>query len=291
MNWPKDLKIRANQPLKDKTTFKIGGNALFFSEPVDLAQLRMLLKAAKKNKLRVFILGAGSNLLVSDKGVKGLVIKLNSTFFKQISFDGKCIEAGSATLIGGLVQYSLDRSLQGLEFLVGIPGTLGGALAMNAGCWGFDIGGAVKEVKVMDYSGRVKTLKRRQIKFDYRKSSLSKYVILGATLKVKKGDAAKIKKNISMYISKRRANQGLTKPNAGCIFRNPKINGAGMLIDLCGLKGKKIGAASISDRHANFIVNEGHASARDVLRLMRIIKKQVREKFKINLQPEIKIWV
>jgi len=290
MNWPKDLKIKSNYPLKGKTTFRIGGKALFFSEPKDTAELQGLLKAAKANKLRIFILGAGSNLLVGDKGAKGLVIKLNSSPFKQLLYKGNSIEAGSALMLGELIKFSFQQSLQGLEFLVGIPGTLGGAIAMNAGCWGRSIGDLVKEIKVMDNNGRMKELKGKDLKFGYRTSNLSKYIILSATLRIEKGNQPEIKKNINEYLSRKRANQDLTKPNAGCIFRNPSGDSAGKLIDLCGLKGRKIGDAAVSERHANFILNNGDASAKDVLALMQLITKLVKNKFKINLQPEIKIW-
>lgn len=290
MNWPRDCKVKLRHPLKDKTTFKIGGRAQFFSEPKELAQLRFLLGAAKRNKLPVFILGAGSNLLISDRGVKGLVIKLNSAYFKRMALKGNCIEAGSAVRLSQLIFLAQSKSLRGLEFLVGIPGTLGGALAMNAGCRESAIGDLVKEVSVMDYKGRIKILSRKDIKFSYRKSGLGKYIILSALLRLKKGERAQIKKNINSYLGFRRRTQDLSLANAGCIFKNPPQRYAGKLIDLCGLKGRKIGDAFISERHANFILNRGKASAKDVLGLMRLINKKVKDKFKINLQPEIKLW-
>ena len=291
MNWPRDFKVRAKYPLKDKTTFRIGGRAQFFSEPGDLTELKSLLRVAKRNKVPVFILGAGSNLLISDKGVKGLVIKLGSAYFKRIALRADCIEAGSAALLSQLIKFTQSKSLQGLEFLVGIPGTLGGALAMNAGCWEAAIGDLVKEVSVMDYNGKIKILSNKDIKFTYRKSILGKYIILSARLKLKKGNRTQIQKNINKYLKFRRLAQDLGRPNAGCIFKNPPQCYAGKLIDLCGLKGKRIGDAFVSERHANFILNKGRASAKDVLALMRIINQKVEDKFKITLQPEIKIWV
>ncbi|MDD2927909.1 MAG: UDP-N-acetylmuramate dehydrogenase [Candidatus Omnitrophica bacterium] len=290
MNWPKGSKIKVRQPLKGRTTFKIGGRAQFFSEPESLPELRSILESAKKNKIPVFILGAGSNLLISDKGVKGLVIKLNSAYFKKIALKGSCIEAGGGVTLNQAIKFAQTKSLAGLEFLAGIPGTLGGALAMNAGCWESAIGDLVKEVGVMDYSGRIKILGSKEIKFNYRKSSLGKYIILSALLGLKKNSRAQIQKNINKYLMFRRKSQDLSRPNAGSIFRNPPQRYAGKLIDLCGLKGKKAGQAFVSERHANFILNRGKASAKDVLGLMRIIQKKVKNKFKITLQPEIKIW-
>ncbi len=291
MNWPKELKVKVNYPLKDRNTFKIGGNARFFSEPEDAAELELLIKSAGKNKIPVYILGAGSNLLISDKGVMGLVIKLNSLYFKNISRKKEFIRAASGVMLGELIKFARSASLQGVEFLIGIPGTLGGALAMNAGCWGQNIGDLVVEAQVMTKNGKIKTLSRKEIKFSYRKSSLSEYIILSALLELKKSSASEIKKNINRYLASRRKTQGLlTWPNAGCIFKNPKNNSAGLLIDVCGLKGKNIGGAYISERHANFILNKKKASAKDVLELIRAIKQKVKTRFNLTLQPEIKIW-
>jgi len=290
MNWPKDCKIKIKYPLKDKTTFKIGGAARFFSEPKDSAELKALVQSAGKNKLPVFILGAGSNLLISDQGVKGLVIKLSAPYFKRIALENGSIKAEAGVGLAQLVKFSQDRAWQGLEFLIGIPGTIGGALAMNAGCWGSNIGDLVTEVEIMEQSGKVKTLKRNQLEFAYRKSSLAKYIILSCLLKLKKGRRLEIQENIKEYLAARRKSQDMAWPNAGCIFKNPKDNSAGRLIELCGLKGRGIGCAFISERHANFILNKGSAKAKDVLRLMRLTQKQVKDKFHLALQPEIKIW-
>jgi UDP-N-acetylmuramate dehydrogenase len=290
MNWPKELKVKADYPLKDRNTFKIGGNAQFFCEPKGADELELLIKSARKNKIPVYILGAGSNLLISDKGVKGLVIRLSSPGFNGISRRKEFIQAGSGVALGKLIKFAVSGSLQGAEFLIGIPGTLGGALAMNAGCWGQDVGDLVAEARVMDKSGRIKTLSREEVRFSYRKSSLSGYIILSALLKLKKFPAQKIKKNINRYLSSRLKTQDLTSPNAGCIFKNPKNNSAGLLIDACGLKGKHIGGAFISSLHANFILNKDKASAKDVLELMRLVRKRVKNRFNFILQPEIKVW-
>ena len=290
MNWPKDCKIKSSYLLKNKTTFRIGGPARFFSEPKDTAKLKALVQAAGKSKLPVFILGAGSNLLVSDQGVRGLVISLSSPYFKRITLENGYIRLGAGIGLAQLIKFSQDKAWQGVEFLIGIPGTLGGALAMNAGCWGQNIGDLVKEVEIMEQNGKIKTLKRSQIKFGYRKSSLAKYIILSSLFKFKKGRRPQIKENIKEYLSARRKHQDAACFNAGCIFKNPKNYSAGRLIELCGLKGKNIGGAFISRRHANFIINKGKASAKDVLRLMRLAQKRVKDKFNLDLQPEIKIW-
>jgi UDP-N-acetylmuramate dehydrogenase len=290
MSWPKNLKVKRNQSLKDKTTFKIGGRAAFFAEPKDQAELNLILSGAKENNVPIFIIGAGSNLLVKDKGVKGIVIKLSSGYFKSVSFKGRCIESGSGVMLSKIIQFAKDKSLGGLEFLAGIPGTLGGALVMNAGCWGKSIGDLVKEVKVEDPSGKIKIIKGKGLKFGYRKSNLEGYIILAAVLRLKKSSKREIIDKIRGYISKRRNSQDLTFSNAGCIFKNPKSLPAGRLIELCGLKGRSLGGAIISDKHANFILNKNNARAKDVLGLMRLARAKVKKKFNVNLNPEIKIW-
>jgi len=282
--------IKFNEPLKNKTTFKIGGRAKFFCQPKNIADLRSAVNAAKKHKIPIFILGAGSNVLISDKGLIALVIKLGAPYFAGASFDNSSIIAGSSLSLAKLLRETEKFGLSGVEFLAGIPGTVGGALAMNAGAWGRNIGDLVEEAKVMDYNGNIKTLRNNKIKFKYRNSSLAKYIILSARLKLKKKKRETIRENISQNIRRRRDSQDARYPNAGCIFKNPKKDSAGRLIDLCGLKGKRVGDAFISDRHANFIMNRGNAKTADVLRLMDLVRKKVKNKFRITLKPEIKIW-
>jgi len=291
MNWQKSLKIKRNQPLKDKTTIKIGGPAQFFSAPKNSKELRELLIQADKNSIPVLVIGAGSNLLISDKGVKGLILKLSSAHFKKITLKGNTIEAGSGVMLASLIKFTLSKSLVGLEFLSGIPGTLGGALIMNAGCWGKNIGGLVKKIEVIDLKGNIKILNREEANFGYRKSGLEKYIILSAGIGLKKSSREIIRRKIKDYLFKKRATQDLTSYNAGCIFKNPKALSAGKLIDLCGLKGNKRGGAFISAKHANFILNKSNAKASDVLSLIKLARIKVKQKFGVNLEPEIKIWI
>jgi UDP-N-acetylmuramate dehydrogenase len=293
MNWQRDLKdkVKSGEPLKDKTTFKIGGRAKFFCQPRSIADLKLLVMAAKKYRIPLFIIGAGSNILVNDKGVDGLVIGLNSAYFKRISFRDNFLNAGCGLSLRQLIQLAKERSLAGLEFLAGIPGTVGGALAMNAGAWGRSIGELVEKATVMDYNGDIEVLTKKQMKFSYRNSSLQKYIILNIYLKLKKKNKRIINEKITGYLAQRRNSQDNSLPNAGCIFKNPSERiSAGRLIDLCGLKGRNIGDAFISLRHANFVLNKGNARARDVLKLMELAKREVRKKYRINLEPEIKIW-
>lgn len=292
MNWPKNLKkeIKLGVPLKNKTTLKVGGPAKFFYAPRDLQDLKLLIGAAKKNKIKIFVIGAGSNILVSDNGVDGLVLQLNAPYFKKISLKGNRLIVGAGLMLGRVVEAAKLNSLSGIEFLVGIPGTVGGALMMNAGAWGRSIGELIENVAVIDFRGKVKLLKKKDIRFGYRSCSLGKYIILSARLRLDKENKGKIVQNLNKYLQARGSRQDTTFPNAGCVFKNPSRESAGKLIELCGLKGKKIGGAFISRKHANFILNKENARAQDVLNLMKLIKAAVRDKFKVNLGPEIKIW-
>ncbi len=300
MNWLKKLKgkVKTKEPLASHTTFKIGGPARFFIEPKDIEDLKFLVLNAKAHKFDIFLIGAGSNILVSDKGVSGVVLRLASAPFKGISVKGNCLRAGAGLLLGQLLQKTADCSLSGVEFMAGIPGTIGGALAMNAGARGGSIGDLVENVRVMDYNGGIKIINKKNIKFAYRFSSLSRYIILDVCLKLNKKNKLLVKRDIAKYLKLRRDIQDISMPNAGCIFKNSLTKSAlgfaerraGRLIDLCALKGKSSGAAEVSRKHANFILNKGNAKASDVLKLMRLIKRRVKEKFKIDLKPEIKIW-
>jgi len=292
MFWPRSLskEIKTKINLAGYTSFKIGGQAEYFFEPENLKSLQKVLVSANRFGKRVFILGSGSNILINDAGIDGLVIRLNSKDFRKSSCQGSYIVAGCGLKLNALISFSRKNNLSGLEFLVGIPGTLGGSLIGNAGAWGKAIGEIVEQIGVLDYNGNLETLTCKQLKFSYRKSNLNKYIIIWAKLKLlpenKKVIAAKIRK----YLWQRKQAQSDNLPNAGCIFKNPLKDSAGRLIDLCGLKGRINGGAVISKRHANFILNSGKAKSIDVLSLMDLIQKKVKARFKVNLEPEIKIW-
>ncbi len=292
MFWPKALikQIKTGLPLAKYTTFKIGGKAKFYFEPSNRRQLSQALEFAARNKLPVFTLGAGSNILISDRGVDGLVIRLSHADFKRISVRGRFIRCACAVSLSKLAQAAQRGSLSGGEFLVGIPGSLGGGLLMNAGAWGSSIADIVEEIEVMGYNGKIKVLKRNSLKFGYRCSGLKNYVILSAKLKFSPKDKSAIERLMRQYLLKRLVTQKTRLANAGCIFKNPVGCSAGKLIDLCGLKGVSRGKAVVAQKHANFILNRGGAKSADVLELMRFVRKSVKAKFKINLQPEIKVW-
>ena len=292
-------RVKLNEPLDKHTTFRVGGAADFFIQPKDEPDLKLLLSLLKRGRMPFLLIGAGSNLLVSDKGVRAAVISLDSPYFKRIICRGSVLEAGSGAKLRRVIRVAQGSALCGLEFLAGIPGTIGGALAMNAGVLekspgergkARTIADLVKDVTVMDLRGNVKTLQKKQIRFSYRKSSLEEYVILSARFKLIKKNKKEIRNSIERYINYRKATQDASWRSAGCVFKNPGHDSAGRLIDLCGLKGKSIGDARVSWAHANFIVNAGRAKAADILKLMTLIRKKVKAKFNVKLEPEIKIW-
>ena len=299
LNWLKQAKF--NEPLAEHTTFKIGGPAEFWVEPQDPSELNSLIKAAKNKNIPIFVIGAGSNILCADSGIKGIVISLNSDYFKKIETKKDEILCGAGVRLASLVKKAHDFALGGIEFLSGIPGTVGGALTMNAGISESvkegkkirkirSIGDMVEEVSVMDYAGNIMSLKRKELDFNYRRSDLSDYIVLDANFKLFKKDKEEIKNEINKYLDYRKRTQDISSPSAGCIFKNPPQESSGRLIDLCGLKGKSIGDAFISLKHANFILNKGRAKAEDVLGLIALAKREVKVRFGIELEPEIKIW-
>lgn len=278
-------------PLKNLTTFHIGGKAEYFFVPENAVQLAGALQQAKKEGLRVLILGAGSNILVAGRQLRGLVIKLSSPFFRKNSLKGKILYAGAASPLALVLRTARDNSLSGLEFVAGIPGTVGGALIMNAGIPGACISDLLEAVTVMDYNGKTKTIKKDKIKFVYRGSGLDKYIILSAKFKLRPGKIDEISRLVRQYLENRKAGQDWKSFSAGCVFKNPRPGlSAGKLIDLCGLKGRRAGGAQVSRIHANFIVNCAGARGRDVLSLMKLAAGRVKNKFGIDLEPEIKIW-
>ncbi|MDD5155563.1 MAG: UDP-N-acetylmuramate dehydrogenase [Candidatus Omnitrophica bacterium] len=294
MSWWKKLKgkVKLKEPLKKHTTFKIGGPARFFIEPRDAQDLRRALIFLKRYRIPVFVIGAGSNLLISDRGFNGAVLRLGAPYFKQIIFKGTDLKAGAGVNLNKMVAACTKRGLSGAEFLVGIPGTVGGSLAVNAGeaKEGRSIGNLLEKVTVMDYNGDLKEIDKKDIKFRYRSSSLSRYIILDARFKLGRKKREEIEKTVNKYVAYRRASQDYSGPSAGCIFKNPRQTSAGRLIDLCGLKGKRVAGAGISLKHANFIINNAGAKSGDVLKLMGMIKRKVKNKFNVDLKPEIKIW-
>ncbi|MBU4369570.1 UDP-N-acetylmuramate dehydrogenase [Patescibacteria group bacterium] len=277
-------KIEKNINLAPLTTFKIGGPAKYFCQVKTEEELIQVIKWAKKKKIPYFVIGGGSNLLISDKGFKGLVIKLS---MEQCQLVGNKLLLGSALRLSQTVMFLVKNNLTGLEWAAGIPGTVGGAVRGNAGAFGQEISNCLLKVTVLR-EGEVIELKNKEIRFAYRQSIFKKNkdIILNVVLSLKKGKNQENEKIIQDILQRRRKSHP-SQPSAGCVFKNPKLSSAGLLIDKCGLKGRQIGGAKISEKHANFIINTGQAKARDVKNLIELIKKQVKDKFNIELKEEI----
>ncbi|HVN66919.1 MAG TPA: UDP-N-acetylmuramate dehydrogenase [Candidatus Sulfotelmatobacter sp.] len=277
-----------NEPLNKYTSFRIGGPADYFCAPANLPQLKEALLFARAKRLPVALLGAGTNLLVLDKGFRGLVIKLAGSL-TGIRARGRTVYAGGGAPLGRVISQATGHGLGGLEFLAGIPGTVGGAAVMNAGAWGKEIGRYIVRVKVLDADGQESTLTKKQLRFGYRRSILQKggYIVIEVALRLRPGKRSAGWKKLKEYLDRRRTSQPLGMPNAGSIFKNPPGKFAGRLLEEAGCKGLRIGDAQVSTKHANFIVNLGEAQARDVIKLMTKMQRRV----KIRLEPELKIMV
>ncbi|MCX5667653.1 MAG: UDP-N-acetylmuramate dehydrogenase [Candidatus Omnitrophica bacterium] len=298
MNFPKNL-IKGNIVLGERlgrhTSFRIGGPAAVWADPRDVKELKRIVIFAGENRIPTFVIGGGTNVLARDEGFNGIVIHLGSSTFKNIRTSGTTIRIGSGYSVPALVRLCCNEGLSGLESLIGIPGTVGGAVCMNAGGWSSplykNIGDYVTSLKVMDNKGKIETLKREALSFGYRYSNLSPYVILEADLKLIREESSALKSRCSKFLKMKRDKQVLDAPSAGCVFKNPKDFQftTGQMIDMLGLKGLTLGGAQISRKHANFIINRGRASCEDVLKLVDIIRKKVMDNYNISLELEIKI--
>ncbi len=278
-----------NVSLRNKTSFRIGGQALYYSAAGHADHVVTLLAWAADRGVPVLVLGNGSNMLVSDKGWPGLVIDLGQSF-RTIAWDETCAVCDSGASMSALVEQSLDRGLSGLEKLAGIPGTVGGALVMNAGAFGQEISASVEHVDIVNIADRTRRrLARSEIEFGYRTSSLKRadVIIVGARLHLERGDADRLRGAAQEVLGKRREKQPLDKPNCGSVFKRPPGAFAGTLIEQCGLKGLRVGDAMVSPKHANFIVNMGAAGAEDVRALIAQVQRRVYEQTRVLLEPEV----
>jgi UDP-N-acetylmuramate dehydrogenase len=289
---------KKNVPLKNYTTYKIGGPAKYFFIAKTKEDLIEALRTAKNLKLPIFILGGGSNLLVSDRGFNGLVIKIN---IHDINFRHNEVLVGAGADLTKLAHFSAENGLSGLEWAAGVPGTIGGAVYGNAQAFGTKISDAVKTVEAINLKTlKIKNFTKKQCRFSLKNSIFKEsntprgtrnLIIISATLKLNNGKKEEINEKIKEYMQYRKKNHPMNFPSAGSVFVNPEKNGeiirAGFLIEKCGLAGKKIGKAQISEKHANFIINLGGAKSKDVLSLINLAKKKVKNKFGIELEPEV----
>lgn len=282
-------RVRASMPLAELTSFRIGGPADLFVAVEDETELMHAKAAAYRAGIPCFCLGAGTNLLVSDRGMRGLVVRLGDGFAK-IKIDDAKVVAGAAAAFGTLVQEVVDRGLAGLEFGEGIPGTVGGGLVMNAGAFGGEIAKVVTLVHGVTESGEALALSKDDVKFAYRRTELpAHFIITRVDFELARGDRAQLAARVAELHAKRASRQPRGVPNAGSIFKNPPGNFAGKLLEGAGLKGTRLGGAAFSDQHANFIVNLGGAQAAEVRALIDMARNKVKEQSGVWLEPEVRL--
>ena len=285
-------KVIFDEPMKNHTSFKIGGPADFFIKVQTIEELKTAIKYGKEKSLPITIIGNGSNLLVLDKGIRGLVIKINIEEIEIQGFkDYNQVTVGSGYKIMPLAIKLMNQEISGFEELAGIPGTIGGAIYMNAGAYGKEIKDIVISTKCMDLDGNIFELSNKEQEFSYRSSIFNKksYIILETTLKLEYGKKQEIQEKMNEYLASRKEKQPLEYPSAGSSFKRQEGIITAKLIDECELKGYQIGGARISEKHAGFIVNYKNATAKDVLNLIKYVKDKVYEKFGIKIEEEIKI--
>jgi len=280
-------KMLINEPLSNHTSFRIGGPADYYFEPLGKTDLVNLVGYFQKINFPFMIIGNGSNLLISDDGLKCAVISLESSLNNK-RIEGGLVFAEAGLKLSGLVDFCIQNGKAGLEMLAGIPGSLGGALIMNASAYGGCISDYIYDVEVFE-DGKVKRYKKDEIHFSYRNSGLAKSVILEASFKLPDGEKTKIAAIRKELLDTRRTNQPVSLPSAGCIFKNPEGYHAAVLIQDAKLKGTKIGGAEISELHGNFIVNTSNAKAADVIELIKLVRKKIKEDKNIDLSVEVKL--
>ena len=284
-----EAKVLVNEPMASHTTFKIGGPADYFAMPETIEELAAVLKLCKEENMPYFILGNGSNLLVGDKGFRGVVIQLYK------NFDGICLEGTKITAKAGAMLIRVAKEagkagLTGLEFASGIPGTIGGAMVMNAGAYGGEMKDVVTAVTVLTKEGEIKTLSGEEMNFRYRGSVVEDegYIVLEAVMELKEGNQEEIQARMEELSLQRRTKQPIEYPSAGSTFKRPVGYFAGKLIQDAGLRGYQVGGAQVSEKHCGFVINAGGATAADVMNLMQDVSDKVNAQFGVTLEPEVK---
>lgn len=283
-------KILIDEPMKKHTYFKIGGNADVLTLPNSINDVVLALKLCKKRDIDICIIGNGTNLLVSDKGIRGMVIKIADNF-NDIEIVGNKIKAQSGALLSSVAKQALNSSLTGLEGGSGIPGSIGGAVAMNAGAYGFEMVQIVTSVVCCDMQGSIKEYNNEEMNFGYRHSVVEEenLIVLEVNMELKEGNYDEIKAYMSELTAKRTTKQPLNLPSAGSTFKRPEGDYAARLIEEAGLKGLRYKDSQVSDKHCGFIVNLGNATSEQVLTLIKTVQKTVKDKFDVQLETEVKI--
>jgi UDP-N-acetylmuramate dehydrogenase len=282
--------LQRDVSLADYTWLRTGGPADYLLTPRTEPELLSVVSACRADGLPIHILGCGSNLLVRDAGVRGAVIRLTAPLLSQIRIEGTTVQAGAAALLSAVITETTRAGLGGMEHLVGIPGTIGGAVAGNSGGRSGDIGQLIRSVTVLTQAGEVATRQGDELSFSYRRSSIQDLVLLSAELELHRDDTDELTRRMRKNWIMKRSTQPLADQSAGCIFRNPRGLSAGALIEQCGLKNASVGKARISDRHANFIVTEPGAPSSDIELLIARVQSAVAAKFSVELELEIQVW-
>jgi len=282
--------VCSQQSLADHTWLKLGGSAEFYAEPQSVEQLAALVRRCREEEVPVRVLGGGSNVLIRDEGVQGMVVNLSGETFSEIQVSQGYVTAGGGAKLAHAISETVRAGMAGLEPLVGIPGTIGGALHGNSGSRGGDIGQWACRATVMTRSGEVFQREREDLVFAYRQSSLDELVILSAEFQLEEDDPEQLTRRMQKQWIVRKAGQPLSHQNVASVFKNPRGMSAGMLIDQAGLKGTRVGGVEVSQRHANFIIAGEGATSQDVLRLMDLIRSRVAERLGVELETELEIW-
>ena len=282
--------VKTDYAMAKRTWYGLGGRADYFIRPKTIEQLKEAVRRCNESGIRIYVMGLGSNLLISDDGLRAAVIKFEADQFTQIQFEGQDVTAWAGAELSKLVLTCVEKGLSGIETLTGIPGSIGGAVKMNAGGNFGDFGAAAETVTLMDSQGNIFEKSKPELVFDYRRTNITAKFILNARLKLNAADPEQIMRTVKEVWIYKKNNQPLSSKNSGCIFKNPRDVSAGALIDRAGLKGLQIGGAIVSEKHANFIIAQKGCKSRDVLRLIDAIKQRVKEQFDVELELEIEIW-
>ena len=281
--------ILLDEPMSRHTTFRVGGPADFFVTPKAKEEVRDVIRICKEAGMPYYIIGNGSNLLVSDAGYRGVIVQIYKEM-NEVKVEGDLVKAQAGALLSGIAAKALGAELSGFEFASGIPGTIGGACVMNAGAYGGEMKDVLESVTVLTGEGKIIELGRNELELGYRTSVIAKkgYMVLGAVLKLERGDGEKIKTYMDELKEKRVTKQPLEYPSAGSTFKRPEGYFAGKLIEDAGLRGFQVGGAQVSEKHCGFVINRDHATAADIMELMRQVQIRVKENSGVDLDPEVK---
>lgn len=281
--------ILIDEPMSRHTTFRVGGPADFFMTPKAKEEVRDVIRICKEAGMPYYIIGNGSNLLVSDAGYRGVIVQIYKEM-NEVKVEGDLVKAQAGALLSGIAAKALGAELSGFEFASGIPGTIGGACVMNAGAYGGEMKDVLESVTALTGEGKIIELGRNELELGYRTSVIAKkgYIVLGAALKLERGDGEKIKTYMDELKEKRVTKQPLEYPSAGSTFKRPEGYFAGKLIEDAGLRGFQVGGAQVSEKHCGFVINRDHATAADIMELMRQVQIRVKENSGVDLEPEVK---